>query len=235
MSDVALVVGASRGLGRGVAATLASAGRQVITVSRSEAPFDPPVCAERADATDPSSTSLLAKYRPGLVVLVAGAVPPTAPFHEQTWETFSTNWNTDVRVAFEWLGAALRLPLRPGARVIVFSSGAALAGSPLSGGYAGSKATQRFLTGYAQDESDRAGLGLTFSAVLPRITPATDLGRPAVQAYAARGGQTEAEYLAGFGNLLTPAGAGAAVLELAGAESLAPSYLLTGDGLRPLD
>ena len=31
------------------------------------------------------------------------------------------------------------------------SSGAALAGSPLSGGYAGAKATLRFMTGYAQD------------------------------------------------------------------------------------
>jgi hypothetical protein len=28
----------------------------------------------------------------------------------------------------------------------------------------------------------RAGLGITFTAVLPRITPLTDLGRPAAQA-----------------------------------------------------
>ena len=235
MSDVALVVGASRGLGRGVATSLATAGCEVIAVSRSEAELDPGIGVERADATDPASTELLAKYRPALVVIVAGAIPPTAPFHEQSWETFSTNWNTDVRVVFEWLGAALRLPLDPGARVIVFSSGAALAGSPLSGGYAGSKATQRFITGYAQDEADRAGLGLTFTAVLPRITPATELGLPAIRAYAARGGQTEAEYLAGFGTVLTPEGAGAAVLELARAKDVAPSYLLTGDGLRPLE
>jgi len=235
MTDVALVVGASRGLGRGIATGLATAGRNVVTVSRSRPDFDASIVAELADATDPASTGLLEKYRPTLLVLVAGAVPPTAAFHDQSWETFSTNWNTDVRMAFEWLGAAVRLPLAPGARVIVLSSGAALAGSPLSGGYAGSKATQRFITGYAQDESNRAGLGISFTAVLPRITPHTDLGLPAIRAYAARGGQTEAEYLAGFGQLLTPEGAGAAVLELAGLDAVAPSYLLTGDGLRALD
>jgi NAD(P)-dependent dehydrogenase (short-subunit alcohol dehydrogenase family) len=90
-------------------------------------------------------------------------------------------------------------PLRPGSRVVVVSSGAALAGSPLSGGYAGAKATQCFITAYAQQEADRAELGVTFAAVLPQITPLTDLGRPAVQAYAARSGQSEQEYVQQFG------------------------------------
>lgn len=69
----------------------------------------------------------------------------------------------------------------------MISSGAAVAGSPLSGGYAGAKATQRFITAYTQDEANRAGLGISFTALLPRITPLTDLGRPAVQAYAVYG------------------------------------------------
>ena len=70
------------------------------------------------------------------------------PLHHQTWDTFSVNWETDVRIAFHWLREALLRPLRPGGRVVVFSSGAALNvnGSPLSGGYAGAKATQRFIT-----------------------------------------------------------------------------------------
>ena len=70
----------------------------------------------------------------------------------------------------------------------MISSGAALQGSPISGGYAGAKATQRFITAYAQEEANRAGLDMTFTAELPRITPLTDLGRPAVAAYAARSG-----------------------------------------------
>ena len=118
--------------------------------------------------------------------------------------------------------------------MVVVSSGAALAGSPLSGGYAGAKATQRLITGYAQDEADRAGLGITFTAVLPRITPLTDLGRPAVRAYAARSGQSEEEYVQQMGEPLTPAGAGAALVELvrADAATVAPGYLLTADGLQ---
>jgi len=165
---------------------------------------------------------------------VAGASPPLRPLQDQTWETFSVNWNSDVRIAFQWLGAALRRPLRPGSRVVVISSGAALQGSPLSGGYAGAKATQRFITTYAQDEARRAGLGITFTTVLPRLTPMTDLGRPAVRAYAQRSGQSEAEYLERFGAPLTPESAGAAVLELTRSvpADLAPEYLLLGTGLQ---
>src|SRR5205807_5641270 len=173
---------------------------------------------------------------PQLLIVVAGAVPAMRPLQEQTWETFSVNWHGDVQIAFHWLQAALRIPMRPGSRVIVVSSGAALQGSPLSGGYAGAKATERFITAYAQDEANRAGLEISFTAVLPRITPLTDLGRPAVKAYAARNGQSEAEYLQQFGEPLTPETAGAALVELtrADAATVAPGYLLTGGGLQKL-
>ena len=116
----------------------------------------------------------------------------------------------------------------------MISSGAALAGSPLSGGYAGAKATQRFITEYAREESARAGLEITFSAVLPRITPLTDVGRPAVQAYAARAGQPEEEYIRRLGPLVTPEIAGAALVELVQADAVTPAYLLTGAGLQTL-
>ena len=159
------------------------------------------------------------------------------PLQQQTWESFSVNWHTDVKIAFHWLREALLTPLRPGSRVIVISSGAALAGSPLSGGYAGAKATQRLITGYAQDESDRAGLAITCTAVLPRITPLTDLGRPAVAAYAARDKQSQEDYLYRMGAPLTPEIACEALLELAQADTAttAAGYLLTGAGLQALD
>jgi len=238
-----IVVGASRGLGRGIATVAAEAGASVIAVARSATTFPEPatgggsiqaVVADAADASAPGS--LLDKYDPRFLVLVAGAIPPIRPLHEHTWETFSANWNADVRIAFHWLREALLKPLRPGSRVVVISSGAALAGSPLSGGYAGAKATQRFITGYAQDEANRADLGITFTALLPKITPLTELGRPAVQAYAARGGQSEEEYLKQLGEPVSPEGAGAAVVELlrADADTVAPSYLLTGTGLQKL-
>ena len=247
MSDLSgittVVVGASRGLGRGIATAFAEAGAPVVAVARTGAALAELASAagsirpEIADAGDATvAGSLLDRYEPQAIIVVAGASPLPRPLQHHTWETFSVNWHTDVRIAFHWLREALLKPLRPGSRVVVVSSGAALAGSPLSGGYAGAKATQRFITGYAQDEAKRADLGITFTAVLPQITPLTDLGRPAVLAYAARSGQSEEEYLQQIGEPLTPRAAGAAVVELvrADAATAAPGYLLTGAGLRKL-
>jgi NAD(P)-dependent dehydrogenase (short-subunit alcohol dehydrogenase family) len=236
MSDLsgrtAIVVGASRGLGRGIAAAFADAGASVVAVSRTESPVG---ISEVADAADETVAAiLLDRYEPSVVVVVAGATPVMRPLQEQTWETFSANWESDVRIAFHWLRAALRRPLRSGSRVVVFSSGAALGGSPLSGGYAGAKATQRFITGYAQDEADRAGLGITFTAVLPKITPLTGVGRPAIRAYAARSRLPEEEYVRRLGDLLTPEIAGSAVVELAQADVVGPGYVLSAGGLQEL-
>ena len=240
-----IVVGASRGLGRGIAVALAEAGAPVVAIARTGAALaeladgdgatDGRIRTETADATDRAAASeLLARYDPDVLVIVAGATPHLAALQDQTWEAFSVNWHADVQIAFHWLGAALRKPLRAGSRVIVISSGAALQGSPLSGGYAGAKATERFITAYAQDEAKRAGLGITFTTVLPRLTPLTDLGRPAVRAYAERNGQSEADYLQRFGEPLTPEAAGAAVLDVLRSDptDVAADYLLTGAGLR---
>jgi NAD(P)-dependent dehydrogenase (short-subunit alcohol dehydrogenase family) len=250
MSDMSnkttIVVGASRGLGRGIATALAELGAPVVAVARTEAALaeltgnlgrDHAIQLEVADAAEPAvAGSLLDSYEPQAVILVAGATPLPRPLQFQTWETFSLNWQTDVRIAFHWVREALLKPLRPGSTVVVISSGAAVAGSPLSGGYAGAKATQRFITAYARDEAQRAGLGIAFTAVLPRITPHGGVGRPAVRAYAARNGQTEDEYVGQFGDPLTPEIAGAAIVELVRKDpaSLAPGYMLTGAGLQDL-
>ena len=236
-----MVVGGSRGLGRGIAVAFARAGAAVVAVARTESALrelaaeTPGIDIEVADAADPTVPgALLDRHRPEILIIVAGASPLMRPLHHHTWETFSANWNTDVRIAFHWLREALLTPLPPGARVIVVSSGAAVHGSPLSGGYAGAKATQRFITGYAQDEARRAGADITFTTVLPRITPATSLGLPAVRAYAARAGRSVQEYVEQMGEPLTPETAGAALLELASAGESAASYQLTADGLTAL-
>jgi len=240
-----IVVGASRGLGRGIATAFAETGASVIAVSRTAAAFSALTngvgtiqsqLADAGDATVPAS--LFDRYDPQVVVLVAGASPYMRPLQQQTWETFSVHWQSDVRIAFHWLREALLKPLRPGSRVIVVSSGAALGGSPLSGGYAGAKATQRFITAYAQDEAKRAGLDITFTAVLPRFSPQTGVGQPAVAAYAARAGQSVEQYLQSFvqsaGPLVSPEVAGAALVRLVKDDAVAPAYLLTGAGLQKL-
>lgn len=231
-----IVVGASRGLGHGIATVFAQAGAPVIAVSRTATTFSEPVQTEVADAGDATvAASLLDRHQPENVILVAGASPHMRPLQQQTWETFSVNWQTDVRIAFHWLRESLLTPLRPGAKVIVFSSGAALNknGSPLSGGYAGAKATQLFITGYAQDEADRAGLDITFTTVLPQFAPETGVGHPAVQAYAARAGLPLNDFLARQGPLLTPEIAGTALLDLVQTKA-APAYTLNGTGLQQL-
>lgn len=240
---VAIVVGASRGLGRGVAEAFLDAGASVVAVARVPEPLKelaartPQLRLIAADAADPVvAGQLLGQHQPNVVALIAGATPLLRPIHHHTWETFSSNWQTDVRMAFHWLREALLLPLRSGSRIIVMSSGAALFGSPLSGGYAGAKATQRFLADYAAQESRRNKLGIGITAVLPRLTPATELGRPAVAAYAARLGIGEDEYLRRLGNPVTPGIAGAAFVRLSvgDGDGDATAYMLSADGLQPL-
>ncbi|MGM1064313.1 SDR family NAD(P)-dependent oxidoreductase [Saccharothrix sp. Mg75] len=245
MSDssgrTAIVVGASRGLGHGIATALAQAGTPVVAVSRTPARFPGAgaVRTEVADAGDPRvAADLIDRHAPGTIVLVAGAVPHMRPLQQQTWETFSANWESDVRIAFHWLREVLLTPLPPGGRVVVFSSGAALNadGSPLSGGYAGAKATQRYLATYARGEARAAGLDTTFTSVLSRFAPSTGVGRPAVEAYAARAGVAVEDFLRHHAPLLTPETAGKAIVDLvqADAAEVAPAYVLNGTGLHVL-
>jgi NADP-dependent 3-hydroxy acid dehydrogenase YdfG len=239
----ALVTGASKGFGRAVATALAQAGADVTGVARDHGRltalqaqlggrFTPVV----ADAADPvTAGQLIDQYQPRLLVLVAGAPPLSRPLHQHSWESFSRNWEVDVRQAFNWTREALLRPLEAGSTVIEFSSGAAVAGSPLSGGYAGAKATVRFIAAYAAAESARNALGIRFISVLPQLTDETDLGAAAVAAYAAREGLTVADFLATRGPALTPDQTGKAVLDLAGSTDYGPgAYLLTAAGLKEL-
>jgi NAD(P)-dependent dehydrogenase (short-subunit alcohol dehydrogenase family) len=85
MSDLSdkttIVVGASRGLGRGIAAALAGAGAPVVAVARTAAGLaDLAGVHEIADPPDPSVAGrLLDRYEPRAVVLVAGATPFPRP------------------------------------------------------------------------------------------------------------------------------------------------------------
>jgi NAD(P)-dependent dehydrogenase (short-subunit alcohol dehydrogenase family) len=239
----ALVTGASRGFGRAIATALTEAGATVVGLARDGDrlaelgqklgdSFTPVV----ADAADPVSAGrLLDQYDPEILVLNAGTPPLSRPLHQQTWQSFSRVWEVDVQQAFGWTREALLRPLRPGSVVVAMSSGAALFGSPLSGGYAGAKATIRFIAAYAAAESQRGALGIRFVSVLPQLTPATDLGAAAVAAYAAREGMTVADFLATRGPALMPEQAGVSISQLITDPALdQPSYLLTADGLKPL-
>ncbi|MGW2425442.1 SDR family oxidoreductase [Streptomyces sp. NPDC001709] len=223
----ALVIGAAGGVGRATADAPTSAGVRVLAAGH-----------ER-DATDPAQvTALLDEADPDLVVIAAGARPRMAPIEEQSWESFSAPWHVDVRIAFEVGRAALARPLRPGSTVVILSSGAALGGSPLSGGYAGAKRTQMFLAGYLQRAADARALGIRFVVLAPgQLLTGTTIGEAAAAAYGAETGQSADAYLKErFPAPLDPAGVARAVLAIAsGGEHAGQTVLsVTGEGVQPV-
>ena len=68
--------------------------------------------ADAAEAT--AAWDLIERYEPEVLILVAGANPVMRPLQHHTWETFSVNWHTDVKIAFTWLRGALLKPLPAG-------------------------------------------------------------------------------------------------------------------------
>jgi NAD(P)-dependent dehydrogenase (short-subunit alcohol dehydrogenase family) len=217
----ALVIGASSGVGRATAKSLISAGARVAAVARASEGLDTlraetagAVQTFRADAADSETAPrLLRELRPELVVLSAGARPRMAALDEQSWETFSAAWNSDVRASFNLIQAALSLPLAPGSTVVLVSSGAAINGSSLSGGYAGAKRTQWLLAGYAQQVSDKRKLGIRFLAVLPRqLIANTEIAQAAASAYSAMLGISPEEHMKRFGTPLEVEGVADAIL-----------------------
>jgi NAD(P)-dependent dehydrogenase (short-subunit alcohol dehydrogenase family) len=140
-------------------------------------------------------------------VLNAGAIPRMGRLDQLSWADFSATWETDVKAGFHWMQAALKLPLKPGSRVLVGSSGAAENGSPLSGGYAGAKRMLWFMAKYANGVAKQKGLGIRFQAIVPlQIIGATGVGDEASSAYARAIGIERGAFLARFGAPLPPRG-----------------------------
>jgi len=165
----AIVTGASRGFGRATTVSLVERGAHVVGVARNqeqlaelEEELGEAFTPEVADVAEPTlAARLIGDWRPQTVVLNAGATPPVGSLGEQTWDMFSTNWNVDVQHVFNFSRDVLTAPLAPGSVVVSLSSGAALVGSPLSGGYAGAKATIKLISSYARLEAQRSALERT--------------------------------------------------------------------------
>ena len=79
----------------------------------------------------------------------------------RTGNRFRRRGTADLKASFHFhQNRRLALPLAPGSTVVLVSSGAAIGGSWLSGGYAGAKRMQWWLAGYAQKVSDAKKLGI---------------------------------------------------------------------------
>ena len=238
-----VVIGGSRGVGRQVVEVAIRDGARVLTVARQDGPLRqlaqevPGAEILSLDATDQAAPGkVFDVLQPDVLVLSAGALPPAAPLHEQNWEQFRVNWEADVKMAFHFCKAALTRPLAVGSSVILISSGAALQGSPISGGYAGSKRTQIFIQNYSQKESDRLGLGIRFMALAPRMMPDSDIGRHAVVGYSRYLGITPAEFVQGMESPPTSFDVANAAIELV--TNPDPSkgnvFVVWGKGLEPV-
>jgi NAD(P)-dependent dehydrogenase (short-subunit alcohol dehydrogenase family) len=136
------------------------------------------------DVTDPALMSaIVADAKPPVLILNAGATPFLAPLDEQSWDAFTAVWDTDVKAGLYGIQAALKAPLAQGARVLIVSSGAAIAGNPLSGGYAGAKRMLWLMAHYANGLASERGLGIHFQVLIPQqIVGETALGHQAASA-----------------------------------------------------
>jgi NAD(P)-dependent dehydrogenase (short-subunit alcohol dehydrogenase family) len=212
LKDKSIVVtGGSRGLGLGLVEALVEQGAKVTVVARDPAALAAVkqrlgVAVIAADVTDQEAAQrILADVRPDVLVLNAGTPPRMGRLDQLSWADFTATWETDVKAGLYWIQAALNLPLAPGARVLVGSSGAAQQGSPLSGGYAGAKRMLWLMAKYANGVAEQKGLSIRFQAIVPlQIIGGTGVGDAGAGAYAAAMGLERAAFLARFGAPMPP-------------------------------
>lgn len=161
----------------------------------------------------------------------AGAIPKMGRIDQMSWSDFSVAWETDVKAGFYWIQAALNLPLPPGSRVLITSSGAAVDGSPLTGGYSGAKRMLWLLAKYANKVAEQRDLQIRFQAILPRqIIGGTGIGDEASTAYTRALGLDRATYLTRFGAPLPPRRFGEHVIEAIGDPQYARAIALSVKG-----
>ena len=206
-----VVTGGSRGLGLGLVEALVDNGALVTAVARGEADLRSAqkrlgISFATADVTDPAAASqILRDVNPDVVVLNAGTPPRMGRIDQIGWEDFSATWEVDVKGALAWTQAALRQPLAPGSRVLMTSSGAAINGSPLSGGYGGAKKMIWLIAQYANAFSLKSGLKIRFQVVVPQqMVGGTGTGDAGSRAYADADGITPQKFLEKFGPPMPP-------------------------------
>ena len=240
--QTALVVGASRGFGRGVVESLLAKEMIVTAVARNREDLEDLARKTSAKiivadaAGEQAAERILSETKPNLLVLSAGTSLDLRPLYEHTWETFSRPWEVDTKLTFLWVRAVLRANEGP-EHVVVFGSGAALFGSPLSGGYAGAKKMNAFIAEYASGLASRTKRPIRFHCLIPPMSPHTEFGAAAASAYAQMSGQTFQEFVKQLPSPPSPADIGAAVVALHEDPKKwnQVSYRISARGLAPVE
>jgi acetoacetyl-CoA reductase len=159
MSRRALVTGAARGIGAAVAARLREQGMQVVTADRDEG------CDLRFDIAADPIPDLGAV---DVCVSNAAITDTVAPAHRMNPDQWALDIDVNLTGAFRVIQSCLAgMRERGWGRVVVISSGAALAGLPGQAAYAASKAG---LLGMVKTiAAENVGKGITANAVLPGL------------------------------------------------------------------
>ncbi len=206
-----VVTGGSRGLGLGLVEALVDQGARVTVVARQSDALEAVrtrlgVSVIATDIRDEAAAHrILAEVRPDILALNAGVKPPMGQLDQISWADFTVPWEDDVKAGFHWLQGALNLSLKPGSRVLVVSSGAAVDGSPMSGGYGGAKRMLWFMAKYANRVSEQRKLGICFQTILPRqMILGTGIGDAAAGAYARAMNIEPEAFVARFGAPMPP-------------------------------
>jgi short-subunit dehydrogenase len=166
-STRAVVTGASRGIGRAVAAALAGRGATVGLLARSPEPLGPRTVVLPADVGDreqvQAAFARFAEQAGGLDLAVANAgIAHYGPFAAQDIEL------VERMTRVNWLGTVytVEAALAHGVRhIVIVSSGAGLRAFPGAAGYGATKAAQR---GFAEAlRHELGGSGVSVTTVFP--------------------------------------------------------------------
>lgn len=225
-----VITGGNAGIGLEMTKALAQRGAAVTIIARNQASFrDALDVGARGIAGDATESAVIdrviAEVSPDVLILNAGARLHPALIDEQDWQIFSQVWNTDVKATFVGIQAALKTPMRPGTRVLIMSSGAAMVMShpainPYdlrhSNGCVGAKRMVWFMGHQANAASEIRSLDIKFQVLVPgQLMAATGHGRIVAEACAkVEGVSVDQHILRKYGSHLEPAQVGRQVAEL---------------------
>jgi NAD(P)-dependent dehydrogenase (short-subunit alcohol dehydrogenase family) len=196
----AIVTGASRGLGAGIARKLAETGRPVVLAARDPRALEAVASTVRerggealavtTDVTDADSVGRLVATtleRFGAIDLVvnnAGARPLIGTLDAMTWDAWRRNIDVDVHGAFNVIRAAApHLRRQPAATLVNVAAGAVAAASP---GHVSYSPAQVALVSLSRCVGSwLAPSGVAVHCLCPEITPAGGIGVTAAAAFGA--------------------------------------------------